>query len=109
MSSSYQNEIPKARINLKLSLHTGGAQKKTELPLKLVALGNFSHGKEQRPLSEREKQNITQNNFDAVLAEYSPALKLSVKNTTAGDGSDTRIQIISATLGHVDGGTVSYR
>ncbi|MEB6547314.1 type VI secretion system contractile sheath small subunit, partial [Escherichia coli] len=24
MSSSFQNEIPKARVNLKLDLHTGG-------------------------------------------------------------------------------------
>ncbi|HBJ0092875.1 TPA: type VI secretion system contractile sheath small subunit, partial [Escherichia coli] len=28
MSSSFQNEIPKARVNLKLNLHTGGGQKK---------------------------------------------------------------------------------
>ncbi|HBJ0092806.1 TPA: type VI secretion system contractile sheath small subunit, partial [Escherichia coli] len=28
MSSSFQNEIPKARVNLKLDLHTGGGQKK---------------------------------------------------------------------------------
>ncbi|MGW9902504.1 putative component of type VI protein secretion system, partial [Cronobacter sp. 153480017-3] len=27
MSGSFQEEIPKARINLKLNLHTGGAQK----------------------------------------------------------------------------------
>ncbi|EML8750906.1 type VI secretion system contractile sheath small subunit, partial [Escherichia coli] len=27
MSSSFQNEIPKARVNLKLNLHTGGGQK----------------------------------------------------------------------------------
>ncbi|HFO4229672.1 TPA: type VI secretion system contractile sheath small subunit, partial [Escherichia coli] len=27
MSSSFQNEIPKARVNLKLDLHTGGGQK----------------------------------------------------------------------------------
>ncbi|ELY4705429.1 type VI secretion system contractile sheath small subunit, partial [Cronobacter sakazakii] len=26
MSGSFQEEIPKARINLKLNLHTGGAQ-----------------------------------------------------------------------------------
>jgi len=26
--SSYQEEIPKARVNIKLALHTGGAQKK---------------------------------------------------------------------------------
>ncbi|MDT3640307.1 type VI secretion system contractile sheath small subunit, partial [Cronobacter sakazakii] len=28
MSGLFQEEIPKARINLKLNLHTGGAQKK---------------------------------------------------------------------------------
>ncbi|KAA0850070.1 type VI secretion system contractile sheath small subunit, partial [Enterobacter hormaechei] len=27
MADSFQNEVPKARINLKLALHTGGAQK----------------------------------------------------------------------------------
>ncbi|HEE1295202.1 TPA: type VI secretion system contractile sheath small subunit, partial [Klebsiella pneumoniae] len=26
MAVTFQNEVPKARINLKLSLHTGGAQ-----------------------------------------------------------------------------------
>ncbi len=32
MSNSWQSEIPKARVNIQLSLHTGGAQKKVELP-----------------------------------------------------------------------------
>ncbi|EPE3939287.1 TPA: type VI secretion system contractile sheath small subunit, partial [Klebsiella pneumoniae] len=54
MADTFQNEVPRARINLKLSLHTGGAQKKVELPLKLLTIGDFSHGKENRPLSERE-------------------------------------------------------
>ena len=27
-SNSFQNEVPKARVNIKLDLHTGGAQKK---------------------------------------------------------------------------------
>ncbi|MHA3265505.1 type VI secretion system contractile sheath small subunit, partial [Yersinia pseudotuberculosis] len=68
-SSSFQNEIPKARINIKLDLHTGGAQKKVELPLKLLVMGDYSNGQEQRPLSEREKLNINKNNFNSVLAE----------------------------------------
>lgn len=55
MADSFQNEVPKARINLKLALHTGGAQKKIELPLKLLTVGDFSNGKENRPLSERRK------------------------------------------------------
>lgn len=42
MADSFQNEVPKARINLRLNLHTGGAQKKVELPLKLLTVGDLS-------------------------------------------------------------------
>ena len=66
MADTFQNEVPRARINLKLSLHTGGAQKKVELPLKLLTIGDFSHGKENRPLSEREKINVNKNNFTDI-------------------------------------------
>lgn len=93
MSGSFQEEIPKARINLKLSLHTGGAQKKVELPLKLLVAGDFSHGVEQRPLSEREKINVNKNNFNSVLSEFSPSINLTVENTLAGDGSEESVKL----------------
>lgn len=93
MSNSYQNEIPKARVNIKLDLHTGNAALKTELPLKLLVTGDFSNGQEQRVLSEREKVNVNKNNFDSVLAEFSPAVNLSVENTLAGDGSDENVRL----------------
>jgi type VI secretion system protein ImpB len=92
-SNSFQNEVPKARVNIKLDLHTGGAQKKVELPLKLMMLGDYSNGQEDRPLSERSKININKNNFDNVLTEFSPALKLTVENTFAGDGSDASVDL----------------
>jgi len=93
MSDSFQSEVPKARINLKLDLHTGGAGKKTELPLKLLVAGDFSHGQESAPLSERKKVNLNKNNFDSVLSEYSPNVNLTVKNTLAGDGSEENITL----------------
>ena len=93
-SKSFQNEVPKARVNIKLDLHTGGAQKKVELPLKLMVTGDFSNGREQRPLSERSKIDINKNNFDSVLAEFSPELKLAVPNTLADTGSDTGVELI---------------
>lgn len=93
MSGSFQEEIPKARINLKLALHTGGAQKKVELPLKLLVTGDFSNGRENRPLSEREKININKNNFNNVLAELAPSVNLSVENTLAGDGSEESVKL----------------
>lgn len=92
-SSSFQNEVPKARVNIKLDLHTGGAQKKVELPLKLMVMGDYSNGKEQRSLSERSKVVINKNNVDNVLAEFSPSLKLAVENTLVNDDSDTCVEL----------------
>ena len=93
MADTFQNEVPKARINLKLSLHTGGAQKKVELPLKLLTVGDFSHGRENRPLSEREKISVNKNNFNSVLSEFSPEISLTVQNTLAGDSAEENIQL----------------
>ncbi|MDH4581508.1 type VI secretion system contractile sheath small subunit [Pseudomonas sp. BN415] len=92
-SNSFQNEVPKARINIKLDLHTGGAQKKIELPLKLMLMGDYSNGREVRPLSERGKVNINKNNFDSVLADFNPRLKLAVENTLADDDSETSVEL----------------
>ncbi|MCX2901042.1 type VI secretion system contractile sheath small subunit [Pseudomonas mandelii] len=92
-SNSFQNEVPKARVNIKLDLHTGGAQKKVELPLKLMVMGDYSNGREQRPLSERKKVDINKNNFDSVLADYSPALKMTVDNTLLDEVADTSVEL----------------
>ncbi|EOC1306177.1 type VI secretion system contractile sheath small subunit [Cronobacter dublinensis] len=93
MADSFQNEVPKARINLKLALHTGGAQKKVELPLKLLTVGDFSNGRESRSLSEREKINVNKNNFNSVLSEFNPEVSLAVPNTLAGDGSEENVTL----------------
>lgn len=93
MADSFQGEVPKARINLKLDLHTGGASKKTELPLKLLVTGDFSNGQETAPLSERNKVSVNKINFDSVISEYSPKVNLTVKNTLADDGSEENISL----------------
>ena len=93
MSNSYQNEIPKSRINLRLDLHTGGAQNKTELPLKLLVTGDFSNGQETRMLSERPKINVNKNNFDNVLSELSPTVNYSVADTVADNGSEQSVRM----------------
>jgi len=93
MSNSYQSEIPKARVNIQLNLHTGGTQRKVELPLKLMVVGDYSNGAEQRPVSERETVSINKTNIDNVLSEFSPAVNISVANTLAGDGSEENISL----------------
>ena len=93
MAESFQNEVPKARINLKLDLHTGGAQKKVELPLKLLVMGDYSNGQDNRPLAERAKVNVNKNNFDAVLSDYAPKARIAVENMLAEDGSELPVDL----------------
>ncbi|EER2952076.1 type VI secretion system contractile sheath small subunit, partial [Escherichia coli] len=71
----------------------GGGQKKVELPLKLLVAGDFSNGQEERPLSERIKMDVNKNNFNAVLADISPSVRLNVENTLAGDGTEESISL----------------
>lgn len=98
MTDTFQSEVPKARINLKLDLHTGGASKKTELPLKLLVVGDFSHGQEAKSLSERNKVNISKNNFDSVLGEYAPQVNYSVNNALADEAGDTAVSLTFRSL-----------
>jgi type VI secretion system protein ImpB len=93
MSESFQNEVPKARVNIKLDLHTGGAQKKVELPLKLLVTGDYSNGQDTRAVAERDKVSIDKNNFNAVLADFNPKAKIAVENTLVGDGTELPVDL----------------
>jgi len=93
MANSFQKEIPKARVNITLDLETYGAKKKMELPLKMLVLGDYSNGKSDGPVKERDKININKQNFESVLKDMSPTLKLSVPNKIANDDSDISLDL----------------
>lgn len=93
MADSFQNEMPKARTNLMLNLHAGGASKKIELPLKLLVAGDFSNGQEFAPLPERNKVNLNKNNLNLVVSEYSKKNNPTIKNMLADDGSEDNISL----------------
>ena len=75
-NNSFQTEIPPSRINITLDIETGGAHHKKELPLKLLVLGDFSHGNADKILALRDRINITKTNLDHVLHTLSPKLTL---------------------------------
>jgi type VI secretion system protein ImpB len=58
-----------------------------------MVMGDYSNGSEQRVLSERSKVSINKNNFDNVLAEFSPVLKLAVENTLLENGDDASVEL----------------
>jgi type VI secretion system protein ImpB len=93
MTESYQHEIPKARVNISLDLHTGGAKKRVELPLKLLVMGDFSAGRESTAVAERNKVDINKHNFDTVLAKLNPRTTIAVPNTLIDDGGDLAVTL----------------
>lgn len=85
---SFQEEIPSSRVNIKLDLNTGNAEKKVELPLKLLVVGDFSNSNNSKDYEEREKLNINKNNFDQVLANINPKITCSVPNAISENSSE---------------------
>jgi type VI secretion system protein ImpB len=84
MASSFQNEIPPARINLKLDVGKGDAKKKIELPLKMLVVGDFSSKEHDERVVEREKISINKNNFTQVMESMDLQLKYSVDDKISG-------------------------
>ncbi|MDP4487078.1 type VI secretion system contractile sheath small subunit [Pseudoalteromonas piscicida] len=86
MSDTFQKEIPRARINIALELETEGATQKSELPMKVLVVGDYSNGQNDSDLAERERIAINKNNLAQVLKDMSPKAKFQVSNKIAGDG-----------------------
>ncbi|MDR3012134.1 MAG: type VI secretion system contractile sheath small subunit [Chitinispirillales bacterium] len=86
MPGSFQNEIPAARINLKLDIGKGEASKSVELPLKLLVMGDFTCREKETRVADREKISVDKNNFQQVMANLGLQLSFTVENKLSGDG-----------------------
>ena len=79
MAKSFQKEKPPARINLTLEVDTGGAQKKIELPLRMLMVGDYTGREDGTALEDREL--ITINKSDATVDKVMKDLDLQLKYT----------------------------
>jgi type VI secretion system protein ImpB len=86
---------PKERINVTFKPATGGAQEEIELPLKLLAIGDYTLRKDDRKLEERKPISIDKTTFDDVLAKQALSLTLSVPNRLqdAKEGEELGVQL----------------
>ncbi|MBS0358086.1 MAG: type VI secretion system contractile sheath small subunit [Proteobacteria bacterium] len=85
--------IPKSRVNITVDVETEGSKKKKELPLKLLVLGDFIHGKNHDPLALRERISINKDNFDSVISAIHPKLEFSVNNEINAANDELPIQL----------------
>jgi type VI secretion system protein ImpB len=80
VSTKDQSVAPKERVNITYKSATGGAREEVELPLKILALGDFRGQTDARPIEERKPINVDKDSFDEVLREHGVAVDLSVPN-----------------------------
>jgi type VI secretion system protein ImpB len=96
MAGSFQNEIPPARINLKLDVGKGDAKKKMELPLKMMVMGDFSMKPKDERVVDRQKIDLNKNNFEQVMEGMDLSLKYVADDKLsgqAGKGLPVNLQI----------------
>jgi type VI secretion system protein ImpB len=91
---SFQDEIPKSRIQIKYKKATDGATQETELPLRLMLIGDYTLRQDGTPLEERKKLNVNKDNFEAVLKDQKLGLDLVVPNKLSGkEGDDMAVKL----------------
>ncbi len=82
--------VPKSRVTIDYVNTTGGAQEKRELPQRVLVLGDYKM-KEPDPddlVSEREKVQINQRNFNDVMKSQDLSLDLVVPNKLSAEEGD---------------------
>ncbi len=87
MSTKEQSVAPKERVNITYKSATGDAREEVELPLKILAIGDYRGREDTRPVEERKPINVDKDSFDEVLREHAPTVDLSVPNRLGGDES----------------------
>ncbi len=93
MAQSFQREKPPARVNLFLEVQDGGAAKKKELPLRTLALGDYTGRPDDTPLEERKPINITKDNFEQVLKSMDVNAELIVADKLKGGDEEMKVDL----------------
>jgi len=69
MAIKDQSVAPKERVNITYKASVGDAQEETELPLKILMVGDYTGRPDDTPLEERKPISIDKENFGEVMAK----------------------------------------
>jgi type VI secretion system protein ImpB len=89
------NRVRKPRVHITYEVETEGAQIMRELPFVVGIMGDFSGDPTTalKPLADRKFTQIDRDNFNDVMANMAPGLKLKVDNKLADDGTQVAVDL----------------
>jgi type VI secretion system protein ImpB len=85
MAGKDQSVAPKERVNIVYKSLTNGAQEQTELPLKILMVGDYTGRPDSTPLEDRQPINIDKDNFNEVMAKQDLAVAVQVADRLSGE------------------------
>jgi type VI secretion system protein ImpB len=86
MAKKEQSVAPKERVNITYKAKVGDANEERELPLKILAVGDYTGKPDERQLEDRDPISVDKDNFNAVMAQQKLETEVSVPNRLSGDG-----------------------
>lgn len=92
MAGKDQTVAPKERVNITYKSATGDQQEEQELPLKILAVGDYTGKSDPTPLEERKPINIDKENFNEVMAKQDLGVTVSVSNKLT-DEKDAQLAV----------------
>jgi len=89
------NRVRKPRVHITYDVETEGAQIERELPFVVGVMGDFSGDPTAplRPMADRKFIQIDRDNFNDVMANMNPGLKLRVDNKLSEDGGEMAVDL----------------
>jgi type VI secretion system protein ImpB len=85
MGSKDSTVAPKERVNIVYKAQVGDAQEETELPLKILMVGDYTGRPDETPLEERKPINVNQENFNDVMAKQELGVEVTVPDRLSGE------------------------
>lgn len=98
MAESQQHKLDrvrKPRVHITYDIEEGDAMVKKDLPFVVGVLGDFSGNPTEplKPLKDRKFVQIDRDNFNDVMARFTPGLNLKVNNTLQNDGTEMSVNL----------------
>ena len=98
MSDSIHDKLKKVRkprVHITYDLETNGEVAEKELPFVMGVMGDYSgdNTENKKALKDRKFSQIDRDNFNDVMRNVNPELRMKVENTLEGDGSEMSVNL----------------
>jgi type VI secretion system protein ImpB len=85
MAIKDQSVAPKERVNITYKAQVGDAQEETELPLKILMIGDYTGRPDATPLEERKPISVDKENFNDVMSKQDLKATVAVPDRLSGE------------------------